>query len=214
MKTCYIFAGAPMAQLPPLTLAEDRLILCADGGYTYAKRLGIAPDCLVGDFDTLQGPLPEDVEIVRHPVQKDDTDSMLAVKLGLARGCRSFVLYGAIGGRLDHTLANVQALLYLRQHGAEGKLIGASDTALLHPPGTRTYAAEDGAYFSVLALADPCIGVTLRGVEYPLTEATLTPSFPLGVSNHIVAETASVSLTSGLLLLVFSKDSHQIPPKA
>lgn len=205
MKTCYIFAGAPM-QTPPLLVPKaDSLLLCADGGYAYAKALGLMPDCLVGDFDTWRGELP-DCEICRHPVQKDDTDTMLAARIGIARSCTDFVIYGGIGGRLDHTLANLQTLCWLHRNGATAVLLGERDKAMLQSVGTRTYPREEG-YFSVFAYEDDCTGVTLRGVEYPLTDATLTTGFPLGVSNHITAETATVSLKSGLLLLVFSKEA-------
>ncbi len=193
-------------QAPPvIQIRPESLVLCADGGYQYAQQLGIRPDCLVGDFDSYHGTLP-DVEMIRHPIQKDDTDTMLAVKLGLARGCTEFVIYGGIGGRLDHTIANIQTLCWLSERGAHGILLGERDKVLLHTPGTRRYAREDG-YFSVFAYGGICRGVSLRGTEYPLEDAELTSAFPLGVSNHITADTAEVSLESGLLLLVFSADA-------
>ena len=201
-------------QAPPaISVKPGSLVLCADGGYLYAKRLGIEPDCVLGDFDTLDEALAP-CKRIRHPVRKDDTDTMLAVKYGLSEGCRDFVLYGTIGGRLDHTLANIQTLCYLHEQGASGVLIGEHDRALLHLPGTKTYPAHPGMYFSVLAMQTPCTGVTLRGVQFPLDRATLTTAFPLGVSNEILGEQAEVTLESGLLLLVFSKDTHQIPQNA
>lgn len=208
--TCYIFAGAPMDSLPQAVPAPGDLILCADGGYRYARALGLEPDYLVGDFDTLlEQEIPPACRIQRHPVQKDDTDSMLAVKLGLSLGFRRFVLYGAVGGRLDHTLANVQTLLYLHAHGAEGILLGEWDEVLLHPPGRRLYPARPGSYFSVFSLTPVCRGVCLEGTEYPLQDAELTAGFPLGVSNHILGEQAAVTLGEGMLLLVFSRDRHR-----
>lgn len=194
-----------MNTLPPIELPQGSLVLCADGGYQYALQLGIKPDCLVGDFDTYCGTLPE-LEIIRHPIQKDDTDTMLAVKLGLARGCDEFVIYGGIGGRLDHTVANIQTLHYLHEQGAHGILLGERNKAMLHTKGTRRYPREDG-YFSVFAYGGVCKGISLSGTEYPLKDAELTTAFPLGVSNHITAEEAEVSLESGLLLLIFSQDS-------
>lgn len=194
-----------MNTLPPIEIPQGSLVLCADGGYQYAQQLGICPDCLVGDFDSYHGTLP-DVEIIRHPIQKDDTDTMLAVRLGLSRGCTEFVIYGGIGGRLDHTIANIQTLCWLQQRGAHGILLGERDRVMLHAPGTCRYPREDG-YFSVFAYGGVCKGVSLSGTEYPLKDAELTTAFPLGVSNHITAEEAEVSLESGLLLLIFSQDS-------
>ena len=208
--TCYIFSGAPMEFLPLVSPEPGDLILCADGGYRYAKVLGLKPDYLVGDFDTLpEREIPQDCQIRRHPIQKDDTDTMLAVKLGLSLGFRRFVLYGAIGGRLDHTIANVQTLLFLYARGAEGVLIGERNEAMLHPPGRRVYPARPDSYFSVFALTTACKGVCLEGVEYPLQDAELTADFPLGVSNHITGEQAAVTLAEGMILLVFSRDRHQ-----
>lgn len=194
-----------MDTLPKIDIPEGSLVLCADGGYRYAQQLGIMPDCLVGDFDSYDGALPA-VEIIRHPAQKDDTDTMLAVRLGCERGCTEFIIYGGIGGRLDHTVANLQTLRWLHDHGASGMLLGARDQVILHPPGTRRYPRVDG-YFSVFAYGGACEGISLRGVEYPLEDASLTDGFPLGVSNHIIADEAEVSLRKGLLLLIFSKDA-------
>ena len=199
-----------MESLPSVAPEPGDLILCADGGYRYARALGLTPDYLVGDFDTLpEKAIPEGCRVQRHPARKDDTDTMLAVKLGLSLDFRRFVLYGAIGGRLDHTFANVQTLLYLHAQGAEGILLGERDEAMLHPPGRRIYPARRGSYFSVFALTEVCKGVCLEGTEYPLQDGELTSAFPLGVSNHITGESGAVTLSEGMLLLVFSRDRHQ-----
>ena len=143
--------------------------------------------------------------VLRFPVEKDDTDSMLAVREGLHRGYRDFVLYGALGGRLDHTLANVQTLLFLGRRGGSGLLDGEKETVTLVRNETRAFLRREGVSFSVLAFEGAARGVTLRGVQYPLTDAVLTESFPLGHGNRITEEKALVSVRDGALLVIESK---------
>ena len=207
MKRCFIFAAGTYYGLRERPQTGD-LVLAADAGYLACRQAGITPDLLLGDFDSMDQPADFD-HVRRVPGEKDDTDTMLAVKLGLSLGFRRFVLYGAIGGRLDHTIANVQTLLFLYARGAEGVLIGERNEAMLHPPGRRVYPARPDSYFSVFALTTACKGVCLEGVEYPLQDAELTADFPLGVSNHITGEQAAVTLAEGMILLVFSRDRHQ-----
>ena len=98
-KKCYIFAGSPEAKCSGVEFDSSRYVICADGGYILAKKMGIEPDVIIGDFDTYKSRLPENCEIIRHPEEKDDTDTMLAVKLALNRGFKHIVICGAIGGR-------------------------------------------------------------------------------------------------------------------
>ena len=198
---CYIFAaGDPPADLPRRPGAGD-LVIAADGGYRTCLALGLTPDLLVGDFDSMEAPA-DFPHILRAPVEKDDTDTLLAVKEGLRRGCGVFHLYGGAGGRLDHTLANLQTLLYLRRQGARGYLYDASFTytaienETLVVPRTREWAL-----LSVFCLGQDARGVLERGVQYPLTDATLTAGFPLGVSNHILEDAAQVGVADGALLI-------------
>lgn len=122
MKRCFIFAAGTFYGLRRKPEEPEDLVIAADAGYRTCRELGIVPDLLLGDFDSMEQ--PEDfANIHRSPVEKDDTDTMLAVKTGLEQGCGEFYLYGGTGGRrLDHTLANLQTLLYLRRRGARGYL--------------------------------------------------------------------------------------------
>ena len=204
MKTCHIFCAGGFAGLlePP---AKGDLILAADGGLRHTQALGLAPDGVLGDFDSL-GYTPAGPEVERFPVEKDDTDSMLAIKLGLAQGCRRFLLYGAMDGpRLDHTVANFQALAYLTGHGAFGYLVGLTTLATVLAPGQLTFAPQDEGILSVFCLGAEAGGVNLRGLQYPLDNATLTASFPLGVSNHFLGKAAQVSLAAGQLLILWDR---------
>ena len=111
-RTCCIFGAGDYGAMPRPELDGRCFLIAADGGYGQLKQWGMSPHLAVGDFDSL-GRVPEDVEVVRHPVRKDDTDMMLAVQEGLARGCGRFLIYGGLGGRLDHTLANLHILAFL-----------------------------------------------------------------------------------------------------
>src|SRR5512133_566542 len=120
---CYIVCALPQNQT--FSPKPGDLVIAADGGYAHMG--GIKPDLVVGDFDSL-GYVPADEQVVRHPAEKDDTDTMLAAIIGIERGYRAFVLLGGVGGRLDHTLANIQTLAFLRENGAHAALIGEGET--------------------------------------------------------------------------------------
>ncbi len=202
---CVIFAGGPEENLPCFTLPqEDAYILCADSGLRLAQRMGVTPDLVLGDFDSL-GALP-DAPYYQAPVEKDDTDTMLAVRQGLEKGCRRFVIYGAFGGRFDHSYANIQTLLFLHQRGKRGMLVGANDIIVLLGEGSVLQCPKrEGFSLSVFALTPQCEGVSISGVKYPLEDATLTMYHPLGVSNEITADHAVLRVEKGILLIARSK---------
>ena len=116
MNICYIFGAldTPIADFKP---QESDLIIAADGGYSTLTKLNIKPDLVVGDFDSL-GSIPENENVVKHPVKKDDTDTLLAVKIGLEKGYKTFIIYGAIGGRLDHTVATIQTAAFVAERAS------------------------------------------------------------------------------------------------
>lgn len=198
---CFIFAAGTFYGLRERPAPGD-FVIAADAGYKTCLREGITPDLLLGDFDSMEQP-SDFANIHRSPVEKDDTDTMLAVKTGLDRGCTEFYLYGGTGGRrLDHTLANLQTLLYLRRHGARGWLYGDDFvwTAIEDEALTIRREVEWGL-LSVFCLGDRAEGVDETGCQYPLSGAVLTPAFPLGVSNHILEERAEVAVRQGALLV-------------
>ncbi len=199
MSICYIFASLPFGPLPAIGLGD--FIIAADAGY---RQLGgIKPDLVVGDFDSL-GFVPEGETVVRHPVRKDDTDTLLAVKLGLSKGYRQFIILGGIGGRLDHTVANLQTLAYLVAHGAKGCLVGEGESALLLQNSSLRFAPGQTGTISVFALGATALGVTAEGLDYPLESATLTCDYPLGVSNAFTGEPARIGVEQGRLLVIWS----------
>ena len=201
MKTCVIFCAGEFDTL--VTPLEDAVVIAADGGLTHCLRLGIAPHIILGDFDSL-GYVPEGAQV--FPVEKDDTDSMLAVRRGLALGCRRFVIYGGLEGpRLDHTIANLQTLQFLAEQGAQGILVGKTSLAtVIFNDCVRFPAAPEGL-ISVFCMGKDATGVNIRGLQYELTKGTLTAGFPLGVSNHFIGEKSVISVENGSLLLIYDR---------
>lgn len=182
---------------------EDDFLLAADGGLRHLQSLGLTPDEILGDFDSL-GYVPENSS--RFPVEKDDTDSMLAIRRGLALGYREFWLYGSLDGpRLDHTAANYQALQYLADHHAFGYLIGKDYLVTVVKNGSLRFPAGCRGTVSVFCQGSDAHGVTLKGLYYPLENAVLTSGFPLGVSNHFTGQAAEIAVTQGSLLVFFPR---------
>lgn len=208
-RKCYIFAGSPDAKCSGVVFDKNRYVICADGGYDLAKKMGIAPDVIIGDFDTYQKQLPSDCEVIKYPAEKDDTDTMLAVKLALERGYKNIVICGAIGGRLDHTFANIQTLRYIMKHGGNGELAGDGSFATMQGPGVKVYNRINGYYFSLFSYTEECSGITATGFKYPLKNEVLKNSFPLGISNMVTGKSGVISLEKGILLVIFSKDMNQ-----
>ena len=202
MEKCIIFCAAGFD-----TLAEDiqpgDLVIAADGGLRHTEKLGITPDVILGDFDSL-GFTPAGANV--FPVEKDDTDAMLAVRRGLELGYREFVLYGSLDGpRLDHTVANFQTLQFLCDCGAFGILAGITTMAVVVKNGALRFPAGCRGNVSVFCMGSDAHGVTLKGLYYPLTGGTLTAGFPLGVSNHFTGTEAEISVEDGSLLVIWER---------
>ena len=205
---CYIVGACGKEELY-LPKAGKKLVIAADGGLEALTAQGIAPDLILGDFDSL-GRVPEGKNVLRYPVEKDDTDSMLAIKEGLCRGYSTFILYGCLGGRMDHTYANMQALGYLAEHGAVGYLLGDGWAASAIKEGAVSFPAGLHGTASVFCPGGEAKGVSIRGLYYCLEDGTLQSSFPLGVSNHFTGEAAEVSVREGALLLMWQEEAEHL----
>lgn len=201
---CIIFCAAEFDTLAR-PLEPGDYVIAADGGLRHTEKLGIAPNEILGDFDSL-GFTPMGASV--FPVEKDDTDAMLAVRRGLSLGYREFILYGSLDGpRLDHTVANFQTLQFLADHGAVGYLAGnraivtvVKDGSVAFPPGKR-------GNVSVFCMGADAWGVTERGLYYGLENGTLTSGFPLGASNHFTGEPAQITVENGSLLIIWDRDA-------
>ena len=198
---CVIFCAAEFDCLA--RSLDGAFVIAADGGLRHTQKLGITPDVVLGDFDSL-GYTPGGANV--FPVEKDDTDAMLAVRLGLKRGCDEFLLYGSLDGpRLDHTVANFQTLQFLTDHGGVGYLVGNTTMATVVKNGTLRFPAGLSGTVSVFCMGPDAQGVTERGLFYGLENSSLSGGFPLGVSNHFTGEEATISVENGSLLVLWER---------
>ena len=202
MGTCVIFCAAEFTELIQPIGRED-LVIAADGGLQHTNKLDIRPDIILGDFDSL-GYTPEGAKV--YPVEKDDTDAMLAVRRGLSLGYREFLLYGSLDGpRLDHTVANFQTLQFLADHGARGILAGNTTLVTVIKNGSMSFPETAQGTVSVFCHGADARGVTLEGLYYPLEKGTLTAGFPLGASNHFTGNPARITVEEGSLLVIWER---------
>lgn len=206
-SVCYIIGAYHGEDAVILPTSAD-FVIAADGGYKALEALNIKANLVVGDFDSL-GYVPAAEDIVQHPVRKDDTDTLLAIRLGLERGYRNFVITGALGGRLDHTFANLQTLLFLRDHGARGLLYGDGFAVTAVTNGSITVTGE--GTLSVFSADTTAKGVSLQNVGYPLDNAELTSGFPIGVSNEFLGKPATIGVAEGTLLVMWQAEKEQLP---
>lgn len=201
-KSCAILSGGTYS--PPAGIEEAELVIACDKGYAHAMRAGICPDLFVGDFDSLVGDVDANVSVLELPCEKDDTDTMAAVRYAVEHGYTRLRLYCALGGRLDHLLGNLQAAVFAVEHGARVEIVDDADGMHIFGGGSMVVPARDGYSLSLLSLTDECRGVTVRGVKYPLENATLTNAFPIGVSNEWCGD-AEITLESGVLAVICSR---------
>lgn len=212
MGRCIIVAAGDLT-VGSVNVNEDDLIIAVDGGLGYCSVLELEPDLILGDFDSvseqereairlLKAQIPE--RIVQLPQEKDDTDTMAAIRIGLENGYDRFLIYGGTGGRLEHTLANIQCLLYLKNHNATGYLMGGSGMiCVLQNEEVKLKDNLEG-YMSLFSLGKEAKGVTIRGMKYELDNATITNDFPIGISNEFIGKEATVKVEEGQLVMIIN----------
>lgn len=202
---CNIFGGADINDYDGIILS-DGVIIAADRGYIHCRRLGIADkvSLLIGDFDSIEDKLPENIPVIKAPCEKDDTDMMLAVKHGFKLGCDEYHIYGGLGGRFGHTAANIQTLMYILRHGGRGVLFGDDYDIELLSQGTRTFENCGVKYVSIFSVTEKS-EVSLSGLKYS-GNVTFTNDFPLGASNEFTDdEKCEITVKSGIIAVVFEK---------
>ncbi len=202
MKKCVIFGAVSCNLLPP-SINEGDLVIAADAGYLNCKALGIVPHIVVGDFDSLEQ-IPEGVKIIRHPVKKDDTDTMLALKIGISQGYTNFRLYGCAGGRLDHTFANLQLLSYAANRSVNAVMLDTDCAITVIKNNKITFSKDNEGNISVFAFNGTVNGVYEKNLLYQLENAEISPDFPIGVSNEFTGKEASVKVNDGELLIIWN----------
>ncbi len=198
---CYI-AGAGECDRLLLYPQKEDMVIAVDGGYELLKNQRI--DLVVGDFDSLKF-VPEHDKVIQLPPEKDDTDMLFAIKEGLKAGYDTFYIYGGTGGRFSHTIANVQCLAYLEERGAKGYLFGKEEVITMLVNGRMTFDENYQGYISIFAYGKEAKKVTLKGLKYPLADAVLSQSMPLGVSNEFTGKEAEITVKDGALLVIYQK---------
>ena len=203
MERCVIVGGADInnyAFIREKLCADDYVIFC-DSGLKHLENLQVQPSLIVGDFDSHENP-HLDVETIVLPCEKDDTDTVYAVKEALSRGFDNFLLIGVIGARLDHTLGNVSILLFLDSLGKKGYII--DDYSEMEIISDKPVSVSDRySFFSLLNITGCAKGITITGAKYPLVDGEITCEYQYGVSNEVLpGENAVVTVNYGKLLLI------------
>ena len=201
-RICYVVGAMSLSMsLRPYPAPGD-YVIAADRGYDSLMAFGVQPDLVVGDFDSL-GHTPSHPNVIQLPAEKDDTDMIFALRKGLELGYRRFVLLGGVGGRVEHTYANLQLLDWLTTQGAQGFLAGEKTAATALRNGEMLFPSNMSGYLSVFCNSGTAEGVTLENLKFPLADHTLSGTFPLGVSNEFTGKSARVSVKSGSLILIW-----------
>ncbi len=208
-----IIVGAGDLTMGEIGINEEDYCIAVDGGLSYCGILGVEPDIIIGDFDSISEKEEEAIRILKEqvperiielPVEKDDTDMLAALKHGLSLGYREFRIYAGTGGRFDHTLANIQCLLYLKNHDATGYLVDGTGMILVLQNESVQFQKGLEGYLSLFSLSKEAKGVTIRGMKYPLEHYTITNDFPIGISNEFIGESATIAVEDGELVCMIS----------
>lgn len=206
-KICYVVGAMSLTPaLRPYPTTGD-FVIAADRGFDSLMAYGVRPDMAVGDFDSL-GHVPDHNNVIELPVEKDDTDMTYALRKGLELGYKRFVMLGGVGGRMDHTLANLQLLDFLATRGAQGILAGEKLVATAVHNGSFTFPDSLTGPLAVFCNSGEAKGVTMTGVKYPLENATLSGAYPMGVSNEFTGEGGSITVEDGSLVLIWEEPKH------
>ena len=197
---CIIIGAAPVGKeaIEKADICSSDFIIAADGGLATLNSLGIKPDRIIGDFDSFKGEIPPDSEI--HPVEKDETDTAIALREAYEAGYRTFLLLGVLGGeRPDHGLAALFSSAGFAGKSCDIKLIADKYTVYILHNGKLKIQGRKDAVVSVFALDGPATGINYSGLKYPAANLTLFPSVPLAVSNSFIREEAEISIENGTL---------------
>lgn len=204
-----IIIGAGDLTMGEISVSEEDYVIAVDGGLSYCGILNVEPDKIIGDFDSVSEKEREAVYslqaqvpglVMELPVEKDDTDMLAALKYGLELGYTDFRIYAGTGGRFDHTIANIQCLLYLKNHGATGYLVDGTGMILVIQNEAVHFRKSLEGYLSLFALGKEAKGVTIRGMKYTLEGYTLTNDYPIGISNEFIGEESTIEVEDGELV--------------
>lgn len=211
MKRCVIFGGGEITdqRYARNLISPDDYIICADSGYSYCSSMGVVPNLVLGDFDSYRGDVSKSCEIIRYDTKKDDTDTMLAVKVALERDYKDIVMLGMTGGRLDHTLANIQTIVYAIKQGAIATIVDRNCIVTAITDGQSVVIPFKHKFtVSVFSHSDVCTGVSIKNARYTLDDQTIVNSMPLGVSNSFITNLdVEVSVKKGILVVISNREN-------
>ena len=205
MKRCIVIGSMPVDFDLKAIIQPDDFIYCADGGYVHADKQGITPNVIVGDFDSSAQPSDTSAKVVKLPCEKDDTDTYYIARQVVAEGYTNAIFCGVTGGRLDHTIANIQMLKYLEANGVDATIIDKDTTIKVITNRSTVLQDKENCYFSVFSMDEKCTGVSETGGKYHLYDVELTNSFPIGVSNEFAGKPVEISVKDGSLLIITTK---------
>lgn len=202
--SCLIMCAGDLT-VSDIEVKQDDLLIAADGGYDYCKLLEVEPDIIIGDFDSISEDSEKSLnnsgkEIIKLPCEKDDTDTLAAIRIGLKKGYKTFRIYGACGGRLEHTIANIQCLLYLKSVGAVGYICDGTGMIFAIKDEMVEFRPEMEGMLSLFCMGSVARGVTIEGLKYNLQKGEMSNTFPIGISNEFIGEKAKVSVEDGTLI--------------
>lgn len=203
---CIIIAGSPDTDSNFIKsyVKEDDFVICADKGYFYAKNAGITPDVVVGDFDSFCDTITDDCEIVKLNPIKDDTDTVHSIDIALEKGYSDIIIIGAIGGRIDHSFANISALQYIHKKGSNGILLSANERVEFLSEGEYSFDNYNGKTFSLFPFGCNKVCVSYEGAKYPLNRYYIQSNIPLGVSNEFISEKCKINIYDGNAILIIN----------
>lgn len=211
MKKCIMITGGQITDYNYIyekikAHIENSYIICVDGGYKHAKIMNIVPDLVCGDFDSFDENLINENNVIKLPSHKDDTDTLYAMKQIIERKFDKVYLIAASGTRIDHFLGNIQTMYYAHKNNVCAEFINENNVICFLRQGENTFKREsEYKYFSLICYSEKAV-ISINGAEYPLDKFNMTNKFPIGISNEFNSNEVTVTLDSGEVIFIRSKD--------
>lgn len=206
---CYIVAACrDNSDIIEFSPSKNDIVIAADGGYDILMKMSIKADVLLGDFDSIKN-IPKHKSVIKHPVEKDDTDTFLAYRYAYEQGYRKFVIFGGIGGRIDHTIGNIRTLSHIAESGAVGYLLGCGTVITSITNSKIEFPASNKGNISVFTQGKDAENVSIKGLKYCVDNIKLPTAVTLGVSNEFIGERAEVSVEDGTLLIIWYQSCNE-----
>ena len=206
MNTCYIVCALDC----DLDFKPDSsdYVIGADRGCLTLVKNQIKPSIVIGDFDSYTGEIKCE-SIIKYPVKKDFTDSALAIEFALSKGYKKIIIYGAIGGMLDHTLANIALIANYTEKGIDISFVDGGNIAFALHNEKVVFDKNAKGRISVFSYTDTSLGVTEKGLLYEVDNVVLENRIPLGVSNEFIGKKSGISVENGTLIVYTSKENYE-----